>query len=113
MDIEDKLEPFKKGAEMLLQCAQEATARGDSEKAREFVMKSIRQGLIIRHLKANKKISSEELERIMSAGPEELYQLFAGEEYPKNCRNQEVIRPPVWKGRIKPCDSGGFGVHET
>lgn len=95
MDIEDKLQPLRNGAEMLLQSAQDAIARGDSDKAREFVMRSIRQGLIIWHLKTNRKISREELQQIMSAEPEELYQIFAGEEgeeYPINALNYADIR---------------------
>jgi len=57
--------------------------------------------------------SREELQQIMRAEPDELYQIFADEEYPKNCVNKEVIRPPVWKERYKPCRGGDFGMHET
>lgn len=78
MDIEDTLEPFRNGAEVLLQCAGDAIAEGDSEKARVFLIRAIRQGLIIRHLNANKKISCKELAQILSAEPEELYQMICG-----------------------------------
>lgn len=111
MDIEDRLEPFKKGAEMLFLSAQDAIERGDSERARQFVMRSIRQGLIIRHLRANKKISRETLHEIMTADPEALYRIFADD--PKICVNKEFIRPPVWKERYKPCRGGDFGMHKT
>ena len=95
MNIEDKIEPLQTGAELLLQCANNAIAEGDSERAREFVMRAVRQGLIIRHLKASNQISGDEIERIMKAEPEELYQIFAGEEaeeYPINTLNYADIR---------------------
>jgi len=92
MSNDDELEPLRSGAELMLQLAQKAIEKGDSQKARDFVMKAIRQGLIIRHLKESNKISNEE---IMVAEPEELYQIFAGEEgeeYPINALNYADIR---------------------
>ncbi len=95
MSNENELEPLRSGAELMLQLAQKAIEKGDSQKARDFVMKAVRQGLIIRHLKESNKISNEEIERIMAAEPEELYQIFAeeeGEEYPINTVNYADIR---------------------
>lgn len=95
MSNENELEPLRSGAELMLQLAQKAIEKGDSQKARDFVMKAVRQGLIIWHLKESNKISNEEIERIMAAEPEELYQIFAeeeGEEYPINTVNYADIR---------------------
>ena len=95
MSNENELEPLRSGAELMLQLAQKAIEKGDSQKARDFVMKAVRQGLIIRHLKESNKISNEEIERIMAAEPEELYQIFAEEEreeYPINTVNYADIR---------------------
>lgn len=95
MGNDNELEPLRSGAELMLQLAQKAIEKGDNQKARDFVMKAVRQGLIIRHLKECNKISNEEIERIMAAEPEELYQIFAGEEeeeYPINAVNYADIR---------------------
>jgi len=99
MDMEEKSEPLRLGAHFLLELASEALADGQYEKGRELVMKAVRQGLILRHLKQTDHLSPEAIERILKAEPEELYEIFAedegeesGEESPINGLNYTDIR---------------------
>lgn len=76
MDMEEKSEPLRLGAHFLLELASEALADGQYEKGRELVMKAVRQGLILRHLKQTDHLSPEAIERILKAEPEELYEIL-------------------------------------
>ena len=87
MSTPENLKTFENEAELLLRFADEAIERGDSEQARVFVIRAIRQGLVLRHLRANSSISKDELQRIMKADPEELYWIFVEDDDYGTCQN--------------------------
>lgn len=79
MNIEDELEPIRMGGELLIELASNAFAAGQNEKGKELVIRAIRQGLILRHMKQVNRFCVEEAERIMDADPEKLYEIFIEE----------------------------------